>query len=207
MALLHKATLNPTKPQLITAWLATRPWAERLGEVKPIASYRFDDPAGEVGLEGILLTDTGGTVVHVPLSYRAAPLEGADDFLVGTTEHSVLGKRWVYDASGDPVWAAALANAIVTGGSQSQEYFEVDGKREMIEPRMTVRGSGAPDGGPGLDGLDQPQVRDEGNTTVTRGGDVELVVVRIVGADVATEQTLTGQWRDESAVLAGLRRV
>jgi hypothetical protein len=50
-------------------------------------------------------------------------------------------------------------------------------------------------------------VRDEGNTTVRRSGDVELVVVRTAGADVPTGQTLTGQWGDESAVLAGLRRV
>jgi hypothetical protein len=204
MALLHKATLVPTKRELIAAWLATRPWAEGLGEMtKTIASYRFDDPAGEVGLEAALLTDGDGTVVHVPLSYRAAPLDGAEAFLVGTSEHSVLGPRWVYDACGDPVWAAALATTIATGGDQAEQYFEVDGEWQVVEPRMSVRASGS--AGPlTISAVDE--CHDDGPTTVARSGDIELVVVRVVGARVDAEETLTGHWGDESAVLAGLRR-
>lgn len=205
MALLHHATINPSKRELMAAWLTTRPWAEGFDPVKTIASYRFDDPAGEVGLEAALLVDDTGTVVHVPVSYRAAPLEGADAFLVGTTEHSVLGKRWVYDACGDPVWAAALATAIATGGVGAEQYFEVDGERVMVEPRMTVLGSGSTgDSAPVTDAIDD--VRDEGPTTVMRTGGVELVVVRIIGTDIDAAQTLAGHWGDASGVLAGLRR-
>jgi hypothetical protein len=204
MALLHKATLNPSKRELMTAWLATKPWAEGFDPVKTIASYRFDDPAGEVGLEGALLVDdAGGDVVHVPVSYRGAPLEGADAFLVGTTEHSVLGKRWVYDACGDPVWAAALATAIATGGRGAEQYFEIDGEKVMVEPRMTVQGTGSDAASPTTGAIDD--VRDEGPTTVTRTGGVELVVVRIVGTDIDAAETLTGRWGDASGVLAGLR--
>jgi hypothetical protein len=210
MALLHNATLTPTKRELVTAWLATRPWAEGFAVAKTPASYRFDDPDGEVGLEGILLTDSDGGFVHVPLTYRATPLDGADGFMLGTAEHSVLGRRWVYDGCGDPVWCAALASAIATGGVGAEQYFENNGEREMVEPRMTVRGSGTA-GSPGLDELEPREsgldVRDQGATTVTRFGDVELVVVRLIGAEVAAEQTLTGRWGDESGVLAGLRHV
>ncbi len=205
MALLHDATLTPTKRELMTAWLATRPWAQGFDPHKTIASYRFDDPSGEVGLEAALLVNDAGTVVHVPVTYRAEPLDGADAFLVGTAEHSVLGPRWVYDACGDPVWAAALATAIATGGDGAEQYFLQDGRRVMVEPRMTVRGSGGPDApAPVIGAIDD--VRDDGATTVTRSGDVELVVVRMVGTEIAAEQTLTGRWGDVSGVLAGLRR-
>lgn len=209
MALLHNATITPSKRELMTAWLATRSWAEGFDPVRTIASYRFDDPDGEVGLEAALLADPDGVLVHVPLSYRGAPLEGADTFLVGTAEHSVLGPRWVYDACGDPVWCGELAAAIAGGGEGVEQYFEVDGRREVVAPRMTVRGTGLDQGAGQLDQLrgTVTEVRDEGGRTVTRYGDLELVVVRHVGTLVEAEATLTGRWGDESAVLAGLRRV
>ena len=47
----------------------------------------------------------------VPLTYRAAALEGADGALIGTTEHGVLGRRWVYDGIGDPVLVGAAGRA------------------------------------------------------------------------------------------------
>jgi hypothetical protein len=205
MALLHDATLTPSKRDLMTAWLATRAWADGFEPVRTIASYRFDDPAGEVGLEAALLADADGALVHVPLTYRGAPLEGAEEFLVGTAEHSVLGPRWFYDACGDPIWCTELATAVAGGGEGVEQYIEVDGKLEIVPPRMTVRGSG-------LDALDQrersvTEVRDEGATSVTRYGDLELVVVRRVGTPVEADATLAGRWGDRSAVLAGLRRV
>ncbi|HEU5038749.1 MAG TPA: hypothetical protein VFT70_17210 [Nocardioides sp.] len=180
MALLHQATLTPPKPELIAAWLPSQPWAAGLPEVTPIGGFRLDDPAGEVGIEGILLRSAdGGVVVHVPLTYRAAPLEGAEDALLGTTEHSVLGTRWVYDAPADPVYRAALTATIVEGGTGAEEYFEVDGERIAREPKVSVAGSG---GGPG-----------------------EIVVVRVVGEEGESESVLTGAWDGGSGVLAALR--
>ena len=143
--------------------------------------------------------------MQVPLTYRAAPLAGAEDFLVGTTEHSVLGTRWVYDACIDPVWASTLATAILTGGTQVQMYLEEDGERVDIPPRMTVRGSGSPDAKvPAIEAVDA--VHDDGMTTVVRAGDVELVVARVVGAPIEADETLIGEIGDASAVLAGVRR-
>ena len=205
MGLVHLATLAPSKQDLVAAWLPTRPWADGREVTKKVAEYRFDDPAGEVGIETIVFADSRGTTVQVPLTYRSAPLEGAEDFLVGTSEHSVLGPRWVYDGCADPVWAAALASAILTGGSQVQMYFEQDGERVDVPPRMTVQGSGSPDAAvPTITAVHD--VRDDGATTVVRAGDVELVVARVVGAPIEADETLTGEIGPASAVLAGLRR-
>ncbi|MFG1954442.1 hypothetical protein [Micromonospora sp. NPDC048830] len=143
MALLYRAELHPTKLELLAGWLPGRPWYRgQAGDVVRLASYRFDDPAGKVGIETTLLRVGDGPVHQVPLTYRDAPLDGGDDWLLGTAEHSVLGRRWVYDACGDPVYAAALAGAILGGAGQAQEYFEVDGRRQLREPTMTVTGSG-----------------------------------------------------------------
>ena len=205
MALVHRATVDPSKQELVEAWLPTRPWAQGLEITKKLAEYRFDDPAGEVGVETIVFAAGDGTTVQVPLTYRAAPLEGADDFLVGTSEHSVLGPRWVYDGCGDPVWAATLAAAILTGGSQVQMYLEEDGRRIDIPPRMTVQGSGTPGAEvPAITAVDS--ARDDGATTVVRTGDVELVVARLLGAPIEADETLTGEIGSASEVLAGLRR-
>lgn len=93
MALVHHATLAPTKQQLVTAWLPTRSWGRGRSVVDKLAEYRFDDPDGEVGIETILFRCSDDTLVQVPLTYRAAPLPGADGLLVGTAEHSFLGPR------------------------------------------------------------------------------------------------------------------
>jgi hypothetical protein len=179
MALLHRATLTPTKAELIAAWLPRQPWAAGLPDVSPIGGFRLDDPDGEVGIEGILLRSADGeVVVHVPLTYRAGPLEGAEDALLGTTEHSVLGTRWVYDAPADPVYVAAVTATIVEGGTGAEEYFEVDGSRVVRQPLVRVAGSG---GDPG-----------------------RLQVVRVVGQPVDGHATLTGHWDGGEGVLAVL---
>jgi len=139
----HRATLAPEKPELLRAWVPGRPWAVGAGTLTPLGAYRFDDPEGEVGLEGILVRSDDGAVLHVPLTYRAAPLDGAEAALVGTTEHSALGTRWVYDAPADPVWRHTLAATVLTGGVGAEEYFEVDGERETREPTVAVTGTGA----------------------------------------------------------------
>jgi hypothetical protein len=205
MALVHRATLTPSKQDLVAAWIPSRGWAGGVEISSKVAEYRFDDPAGEVGVETIIFLTGTGTTVQVPLTYRAAPLAGADDFLVGTTEHSVLGTRWVYDACIDPVWASTLTTAILTGGTQVQMYLEEDGERVDIPPRMTVLGSGSPDADvPAIEAVDA--VHDDGMTTVVRAGGVELVVARVVGAPIEADETLTGEIGHASAVLAGVRR-
>jgi len=204
MALIHQATLGPSKLTLLEAWLPNRPWFPGGPGLRQLGAYRFDDPDGEVGVEGFLL-DAGGTALHVPLTYRSAPLAGAEDALVGTTEHSVLGTRWVYDAVGDPVWARVLATAVLTGGHEAEQLVETgDGTLSPRGSTATVVGSGAR---PVVDvPTTDPTWRDDGPTTVVDAGGLELVVVRVVGTQVDAEETLTGRWSDGGpAVLAGVR--
>jgi hypothetical protein len=134
MALLYEATLVPSKLELLTAWLPGRSWFTGDAELQRVAAYRFDDPAEEVGVETFLVRAGGNSVYQVPMTYRNAALPGKDDFLLGTTEHSVLGTRWVYDGCADPVWASALATAILTGGAQAEEFVDRGGRLESRAP-------------------------------------------------------------------------
>ncbi|MEU6815434.1 1,4-alpha-glucan branching protein [Streptomyces sp. NPDC046860] len=123
MAVIHKTTLTPTKVELLATWLPTRPWYRGPGapELERTGGFRLDDPAGEVGIEFMVATDrsTPEPVSYlVPLTYRGAPLAGAEDALIGTTEHGVLGKRWVYDGCHDPVLTTALL-ALIGGTAQA----------------------------------------------------------------------------------------
>src|SRR3954468_8213103 len=145
MATLPQATLTPTKLELLSAWLPGRHWypQEAVAGLERVAGCRFDDPAGEVGIE-LLVVRAGedGPLVHVPMTYRGAPLEEADFYLIGTAEHSALGIRWVYDAVGDPVFVEALISAIRTGGHQAEEFLETEDGPRRRDPSMTVRGTG-----------------------------------------------------------------
>lgn len=143
MAVIHRAQLSPTKLELLGPWLAGQAWAPQ-GEPALVGGYRFDDRDGEVGIEGQLL-DVGGATVHVVTTYRAAPLEGAEAFLIGTMEHSVLGPRWMYDAAGDPVALRELATAALAGASEV-ELVVVDEHEQEVERRSSavkVTGSGS----------------------------------------------------------------
>ena len=130
MAIIHNTTLKPTKLELLTAWLPTRPWYAGDGapELIKAGGFRLDDPEGEVGIEFMVAVDTSGpepVAYHVPLTYRAAPLPGADHALVGTMEHGVLGPRWAYDGCHDPVLLAELL-ALIEGRAQAQAQSLTD---------------------------------------------------------------------------------
>ncbi|WP_306371308.1 1,4-alpha-glucan branching protein [Nocardiopsis sp. CC223A] len=125
MAVVHRTTLTPTKLELLRDWLPAQPWypGERSDPAKA-GGFRLDDPQGEVGIEFMVVTD-GGAAYHVPLTYRGAPLEGARDALVGTAEHGVLGRRWVYDGTRDPVLVAQLL-ALLAGTAEPQQQSVSD---------------------------------------------------------------------------------
>lgn len=123
MAIVHKgASLVPNKIELLTQWLPHQRWYAGKGQVprlERVGGFRFEDPEGEVGVEVLLVADHSASpvvVYQVPLTYRGAPLEGAEHALVGTMEHSVLGPRWVYDGPHDPVYVAGLVETILTAG-------------------------------------------------------------------------------------------
>ena len=123
MAIIHNTTLKPTKLELLTTWLPTRPWYAGSGapELAKAGGFRLDDPEGEVGIEFMVALDSSGpepVAYHVPLTYRAAPLTGADQALVGTMEHGVLGPRWAYDGVHDTVLRTELL-ALFEGRAQA----------------------------------------------------------------------------------------
>jgi hypothetical protein len=198
MALLHRAELSPSKLELLTGWLPARPWyrEDSADGLERVAAFRFDDPAGQVGVETLLVAVGDGPVYQVPLTYRDAPLAGADDWLIGTLDHSVLGKRWVYDACGDPVYAAALAAAVLADAGQADEMIEVDGETQRREPSMTITGSGVHDGDvPAVGAVERVEADDP---TIIVTDTVELVVVRRLGGiNARPGATLTGTWATE----------
>jgi Maltokinase N-terminal cap domain len=194
MALIHQATLRPSKQELVAAWLPARKWyTGPTGEVERVATFRFDDPAGEVGIETMLIRVADGPVFQVPLTYRGAPLPGADAWLLDTSEHSVLGKRWIYDATADPVYAAALAGAILANTGQAPQYEEIDGRLQPRDLPMTITSTTSePTPPPAVDVVHQ--VSDADPTRIVTNT-VELAIVRRVTQDPGLTGTLlTATW-------------
>jgi hypothetical protein len=198
MALLHRATMHPTKRELLAGWLPGRDWYRERpdADVAVVASYRFDDPAGAVGIETLLVRAGDGPTYQVPLCYRGAPLDDGDRWLIGNTAHSVLGKRWVYDGCGDPVYVSTLASAIFGETRQADEFFEVDGAQERRERTIAVTGSGGPGGRGGAAPTVAPPCHVvDGDPTLIVADAVQLAVIRRLGDDHGpAAATLTGTW-------------
>lgn len=203
MALIHRAQIRPTKMELIGGWLPSQPWyaGGAHPEMQPLGAYRFDDPAGEVGVDTHLVRADGAQILHVPMTYRAAPLDGGEPWLIDTTEHTVLGKRWVYDACGDPVYANALAAAVLADGAQAEEYFETDGRREYRTPTARVTGTGSTRELSTIDTVADLSCSTEGAVTIIRTAEWELRINRVIDpkVDAADGYTLTGTWSDQAA--------
>ncbi|GCB52983.1 1,4-alpha-glucan branching protein [Streptomyces sp. NL15-2K] len=148
MAVIHHTTLKPTKLELLTAWLASRPWYSGCaGEpvLRKAGGFRLDDPRGEVGIEFMVVTDTADTpgpdpaAYLVPLTYRGAPLDGAEHALVGTMEHGVLGRRWAYDGCHDPVLVTQLL-ALIQGRVHAQDQNTTDAPDREVTRSCTGDG-------------------------------------------------------------------
>lgn len=167
-----------------------------------VGAYRFDDPAGEVGIEAHLVATSAG-IVHVPLTYRSAEVDGGAEWLVGTMEHSVLGTRWIYDASGDAVFVNELLRVILTGGSHVEQFVATDEGPVARPSTAAVRGSGVP--GIPAPRIDTVDASFDGASTTIRATGLTIVVRHILAAPVAvTGPTLTGTWpgSDTPTVLA-----
>ncbi|HLM04101.1 MAG TPA: 1,4-alpha-glucan branching protein [Blastococcus sp.] len=177
MATIHTGTtLVPSKLELLADWLPRQPWYRTTGrppEPSRAGGFRLDDPAGEVGIEFLIVTDgtaEEGTTYAVPLSYRGAPLAGADAGLVGTTEHGVLGRRWVYDGARDPVVVTQLLD-FVAGRTEAQHQSRSDTPDPSVGRSWT---GGAPPVVP-----DPPAVSETGTGTSVDLGRLVLELVRI----------------------------
>ncbi|MDQ0932249.1 maltokinase N-terminal cap-like domain-containing protein [Streptomyces turgidiscabies] len=180
MAVIHNTTMSPGKLELLAAWLPTRPWYVASGrgpELSKAGGFRLDDPDGEVGLEFMVVTDTSGekpVSYHVPLSYRGTPLDGADHALVGTSEHGVLGKRWIYDGAHDPVLVAQLL-ALLQGRAAAQAQSVSDAPDPSVAGHFTGAGFST----------------EVGSVAVTDGQhDTAVVVETVAGSEPASTLTL-----------------
>lgn len=207
MAIMFKTTMVPTKMELIAAWLPGQSWFEDdIETLTPVGAYRFDDPEGEVGMEGHLLTAGDGTVYHVPVTYRGAPLDDGDEFLIGTSEHGVHGKRWIYNAMGDPVYRMVLGTVISQGGTEAEEFTEhEDGSLTPREIRTRLYGSGT-EGAP-VPELWAANVTDEDGITYANTGFASLAIKRIAtragdGPDDAQVLRATWPGQDTPQVIA-----
>jgi hypothetical protein len=142
MAIFHRATITPSKAELIAAWVPTRAWAPAPADpIEVIGSFRFDDPDGRVGMETHLVT-AGGVLLQVPLTYRDEPLEGADEALITEMQHSVLGARWVYDGLLDPTFVTMLAAVTMTGQGEAVGMVVYDGRWYVAPSNVRIQGGG-----------------------------------------------------------------
>lgn len=210
MAILYNVELSPGKIDLIEEWLPKQPWAavEPGTKLSRVSSFRLDDPAGEVGVEFHLVkvadddgaAEGAGTIYQVPVTYRGAPLAGAEDDLITEMDHPVLGHRWVYDGAADPVCVLETLRAIVTGGRSVDEFFQTDSGLEQntdvaeawgtSEPELTI--GDLPQG----KDADQVQVKVEnvGDLTLAVFGEVKLGFLRVLSpVAVDTLETPSGQ--------------
>lgn len=200
MAFIHHTTLAPTKLELLADWLPTRPWYRAGGRAPQLTAaggFRLDDPAGEVGIEFMVVTDSGGdrpVSYLTPMAYHGAPAEGQDDALIGTMQHGVLGRRWVYDGPGDPVVVAQLLAAIQgTAQPQAQKVSNTaDPSVRCFSDLPNLDGIGPVSDGPA--GTDIPV------------GPAVLRLNRVLGAGepVGTRAGLVAGWTQNGSDVRGL---
>ncbi|MFD8013684.1 1,4-alpha-glucan branching protein [Streptomyces sp. NPDC058955] len=166
MATVHHTTMRPTKLELLADWLPTRPWYAAGPEAaRPVKAggFRLDDPEGEVGIEFMAVTDGEGpdaVAYLVPMTYRGKPLDGAEHALIGTSEHGVLGTRWIYDGAHDPVLLAELY-ALLAGRAVPQHQSVSDAADPTVAAVLdAAAGTGAAvEAAEATDGADHTDVR------------------------------------------------
>jgi hypothetical protein len=148
MAFIHRTTMTPSKLELLGSWLPAQPWYSGTGrepKLTKAGGFRLDDPQGEVGIEFMVVTDESGdqpATYQVPFTYRGQPLDGADHALMGTSEHGVLGRRWIYDGTHDPVLVAQLF-ALIVGESEPQAQSASDTPDPTVTSHFSETGHSA----------------------------------------------------------------
>ncbi len=188
--------MEPGKLALLTGWLPAQPWYDGSAGAPRLAvsgGFRLDDPEGAVGMEFMVVTDTAGEeprTYQVPLTYRGAPLEGAEPALAGTSEHGVLGKRWVYDGVRDPVLGTELL-ALLQGRARPQHQNTSDTPDDSVVV-VGDAGDAAPPPPPW-------PVTDDRDASAVRVGAYTLTVLRVLSSASAAareaDASVTGVWR------------
>ncbi|MEU4077986.1 1,4-alpha-glucan branching protein [Streptomyces venezuelae] len=202
MAVIHHTTMQPTKLELLAAWLPTRAWHPG-GDVRPAKAggFRLDDPAGEVGIEFMAVADGEGDTAAtylVPMTYRSGPLEGAEHALIGTSEHGILGTRWIYDGTHDPVLAAQLY-ALLAGRTEAQAQSQSDAPDPTVAVTRIAAGTGTAADAELVRAEDGPDHTDVVVRAPGAPAPLTLRVRRVLrpgrDADPATGGRITAEWQ------------
>lgn len=205
MALFHVATITPTKQDLIAEWLPRQSWGRGVaGPVEAIGAYRFDDPEGRVGME-TFIASAGDLLFQVPLTYRDAPLAGAEDALIVEMQHSVLGTRFVYDGLRDPSYVTMLAAVAMTGQGEALGLAERDGRWYIAPSNVRIEGGGWSLERVPVDGFTSS--RDDDSRVVLTSDRFELTVHRRLHPGPRPAIGLTATWigHPDTVVLAEVR--
>ncbi|GAA3084216.1 hypothetical protein GCM10017562_62370 [Streptomyces roseofulvus] len=206
MATVHDTTMRPTKLELLADWLPTRTWYAAGPEApRPVKAggFRLDDPEGEVGVEFMAVTDGEGpdaVAYLVPMTYRGKPLDGAEHALIGTSEHGVLGTRWIYDGAHDPVLVAE-SYALLAGRAVPQHQSISDAADPTVAAVLdaAARTEAAVEPAEAVDGADHTDVR-----LRVPGTDAPLTlrfhrVLRPTADDAAALGRVTAEWSPAGA--------
>lgn len=205
MAILHRATITPTKAELIAEWTPTRPWGPSATDpIEVIGAYRFDDPDGRVGMETHLVA-AGGALIQVPLTYRDEPLDGAEAALITQMQHSVLGTRWVYDGLRDPRLVVMMAAVTMTGQGEALGMALHDGRWYISPSKIRIRGGGWGQEPAPVDGFEL--VTDDASESVLRNDRFDLTVFRRPSPGRRPPIGLTATWdgQPDAVVLSEVR--
>ena len=207
MALFHRATITPTKAELISAWIPSQPWGPSTADgLDVIGSFRFDDPNGRVGMETHLVT-ADGLLFQVPLTYREEPLADAEAGLITEMHHSVLGPRWVYDGLRDPLFVVMLAAVAMTGQGEALGMAVYDGRWYIAPTHVRIHGGGWTQERVPVDAFALRS--DEAKASILQNDRFELTVFRRPAARTAPGIGLTATWDGQAApvVLAEVREL
>lgn len=197
MALFHKATLVPTKAEMLTAWVPTQTWSpDDTAPLNLVGAFRFDDPEGVVGIETFLV-EIAGVTLQVPVTYRPEPLEGAEQALITEMHHSALGPRWVYDALHEPCYLTMLAAVTLTGQGEALGMVELDGRWHIAPANVRIQGGGWTDERASVHGFEP--VSANGQIATFANERFGLTVHRRLAPTAGLSLNLTATWPGQPA--------
>lgn len=205
MALYHQASISPTKAELLAEWVPAQAWSpESSDDFEVVGAFRFDDPAGQVGIETHLVR-MSEVLLQVPLTYRDSPLEASSASLIGTMEHSALGTRWVYDGLGDPLFLVMVAAVAMTGQGEALGMIEVEGRWRIAPTPVRIEGGGWTQERVPVDGFQLTD--DDGGNLTYRNDGLELSFFRRPQPAPRPAMGLTAVWPGQAqpVLLAAVR--
>lgn len=207
MGLFHRATVTPTKADLIADWVPTQLWGPAADSpIDVIGSYRFDDPENRVGMETHIVATEGG-LLQIPWTYRDEPVEGADDALITEMHHSELGTRYVYDGLRDDRFVTMLAAVTMTGQGEALGLVVYDDRWYVAPSNVRIAGGGWTLERVPVDGFDITS--DDGRLMVLASERFELRYRRRPVVEPRPAIALTATWagQAEAVVLADVAEI